>query len=115
VRGYFDNMDAISFIAKIREEVPGFSPDSEDLRDGLTYCIINDLGRFICRKAGSASWDEVVQGVKFLEGIFAADEREAKALIGDCIWGLIECPSFVEIRALFSPKLKKFSDGFPPK
>jgi hypothetical protein len=107
-------VDASALVEAMRKGVPSFSPSPEHVEDGLTYFLINDLGRFICESALHNNWDGVNQGLTFLESLLSQDEPEIERLVGDCIWGLLDCPAFSEIRPLFGTRLKKLNARYPP-
>ena len=108
-------MDASVLAQAIQKAVPSFSPNDEYVQDGLTYYLINDLGSFICRSAISSSTRELDQGLDFLESLLAEEDSEAEKLVGDCIWGLLDCSAYEDIRPLFGSPLRKLSSQYPPK
>ena len=66
MRLIFMTISNTTIISELLTRVPGFHPNEEDVREGLTYPIINDLGRYICEKANAGSEEEVKQAVDAL-------------------------------------------------
>lgn len=108
-------MDANTLVQTMQRAVPNFSPSDEYVQDGLTYFIINDLGSYICKSALASSWKEAKEGVDFLENLLAERDSETERLIGDCIWGMLDCPVYTEVQALFECHLRELSAKYPPK
>lgn len=107
-------LDAGTLVEEMHRSVPSFSPDPEYVEDGLTYFLINDLGRFICRSAHDGSWDAVKEAVGFLDSFLASEEPEVEKLVRDCIWGLLDCPDFDKVKPLFGARLRTLSARYPP-
>ena len=76
-------MDSSTFIPSLLASVPEFIADPEDVVDGLTYPIANDLGRAVCER----SWDEsfVASVVDFLEKACLTGDRDVVDLIDECL------------------------------
>lgn len=102
-------------VERLKQSVPGFVPDAADVKEELSYPIINDLGRYICARAERSAWSEVERAVQFLEGLLATDELDLQQLVGDCLWGLSECPSIARIKPLFGARLEKKAREYPPR
>jgi hypothetical protein len=108
-------MDPNMLVQTMRRAVPNFSPSDEYVQDGLTYYIINDLGGYICKSASASSWKEAKEGVAFLATLLAEKDSEAEKLVGDCIWGMLDCPVYPQVKALFEGHLRELSEKYPPK
>lgn len=108
-------MEANTLVQAMQRAVPNFSPSDEYVQDGLTYYIINDLGSYICKSALASSWKEAKEGVDFLENLLAERDSETQRLVGDCIWGMLDCPVYPQVRALFEGHLQELSAKYPPK
>jgi hypothetical protein len=61
-------VDAGTLVEEMDRSVPSFSPNPEYVEDGLTYFLINDLGRFI---SAHSCW-----------GGFAMKSRQASKMLG---------------------------------
>ncbi len=103
-----------TIISELLKRVPEFHPNGDDVREGLTYPIINDLGRYICEKASARSHDEVKKAIDGLETLLAEGEESLTRLVGDCLWGLLECPEISDIAAFFGPRLRQLQNKYPP-
>jgi hypothetical protein len=104
-----------SLVEQLKRAVPGFVPDAADVEEELAYPIINDLGRYICTRGERSAWDEVDQAVQFLEGLLATNDSDLHQLVGDCLWGLSECPSIAAIRPRFGPRVENKAREYPPR
>lgn len=108
-------MNANELVQAMQTSVPNFLPNAEYVQDGLTYYIINDLGSFICKSALGSSWKDVREGLNFLDDLLAEGNAEAEKLVGDCIWGLLDCPAYPQVQALLEGRLRELSKNYPPK
>ena len=102
-------LDAKTLAQEMRRSVPGFVPNTEYVKYGLVYLLINSFCQFLCGRAEAASWNEVKQAVAFFDALLAREDPEAEKLVADCVEGLAECPAFDQVKPLFSERLKSLS------
>jgi hypothetical protein len=98
-----------NLVGSLRIVVPGFeiNPDwlDGDFGDPLGYPIIDDLARYICDQARLADFDQVRNGLAFLEGGLESGDTYILDLVHESLETLLACDNITAIKAYFGPRV----------
>ena len=97
-----------NLIDSLRLIVPGFEISPDWLEDDLGYPIVNDLARYICDHALIADFDQVRNGLAFLESGLEIGDSYVHDLVHESLETLLSCERVGVIKAQFGPRVLKY-------
>jgi hypothetical protein len=97
-----------NLIDSLRLTVPGFEINPDWLEEDLGYPIVNDLARYICSQAVLADYDQVRNGLAFLESGLEIGDSYVHDLVHESLETLLSCERIGVIKAQFGPRVLEY-------